>query len=229
MGNTALTTNAPPSLAQVLIVDDHPILRHGIAQLITRESDFTVCGEAGSYDEALQMLSSHEVDLMLVDLSLEGQSGLDLIRAVRERKPRVRCLVLTMHDERLHAERALRVGARGYLMKQEATRKIVTALRQVRDGKIYLSEAISSDLLERMASGAATTVSEVQGLTDRELEVLQLIGQGLKTGEIAKALHRSVHTVEAHRASIKRKLGLKNSGELAKAAFSLTTPSGRKT
>jgi DNA-binding NarL/FixJ family response regulator len=212
-----------PATARVLIVDDHPILRHGIAQLITREADFCVCGEAGGYDEALQLLAQQEVDLMLIDLSLEGQSGLDLIRAVRERQPRVRCLVLSMHDERLHAERALRAGARGYLMKQEATRKIVTALRQVRDGRIYLSESIASDLLERMAGGAAPAADASHGLSDRELEVLQLVGQGLKTGEIAKALHRSVHTVEAHRASIKRKLGLKTSGELAKAAFALTT------
>jgi two-component system response regulator NreC len=211
--------------ARVVIVDDHPILRHGIAQLIAREGDFTVCGEAGSYDEALELLASLDVDLMLVDLSLEGQSGLDLIRAVRERQPQIRCLVLSMHDERLHAERALRAGARGYLMKQEATRKIVTALRRVRDGKIWLSDSIASDLLERMASGAPAAVDEVHGLSDRELEVLRLIGQGLKTGDIAKALHRSVHTVEAHRASIKRKLGLKTSGELARAAFALTTPS----
>lgn len=209
--------------AQVLIVDDHPILRHGIAQLITRESDFTVCAEAGNYDEALLLLAQHDVDLMLIDLSLEGQSGLDLIRAVKERKPKVRCLVLSMHDERLHAERALRAGARGYLMKQEATRKIVTALRQVRDGRIYLSDSIASDLLERMASGAAPAVDDIHGLSDRELEVLKLIGQGLKTGDIAKALNRSVHTVETHRASIKRKLSLKTSGELAMAAFSLTT------
>lgn len=207
---------------QVLIVDDHPILRHGIAQLIAREDDFTVCGEAGSHDEAMQRLAQAPVDLMLVDLSLEGPSGLDLIRSARERAPRVKCLVLSMHDERLHAERALRAGARGYLMKQEATRKIVTALRQVRDGRIYLSETIASDLLERMAGGTPTAASDLHGLSDRELEVLQLIGQGLKTGDIAKALHRSVHTVEAHRASIKRKLGLKTPGELAMAAFSLT-------
>jgi two-component system, NarL family, response regulator NreC len=212
----------PETTSQVLIVDDHPILRHGIAQLITRETDFAVCGEAGGHDEALQLLARHAVDLMLVDLSLEGPSGLDLIRAVRERRPGVRCLVLSMHDERLHAERALRAGARGYLMKQEATRKIVTALRQVRDGRIYLSDTIASELLERMASGAPSAVDDLHGLSHRELEVLQLIGQGLKTGEIAKALHRSVHTVEAHRASIKRKLNLKTSGELAKAAFALT-------
>ena len=165
---------------------------------------------------------------MLVDLSLEGQSGLDLIRTVRERQPRVRCLVLSMHDERLHAERALRAGARGYLMKQEATRRIVTALRQVRDGRIYLSESIASDLLERMASGAPPAVDDIHGLTDRELEVLRLIGQGLKTGEIASTLNRSVHTVEAHRASIKRKLSLKTSGELTMAAFSLTNQSTQK-
>lgn len=224
-----MTATAPPDTpARILIVDDHPILRHGIAQLITREGDFDVRGEAGSHDEALELLARQEFDLMLVDLSLEGPSGLDLIRVVRERHPRVRCLVLSMHDERLHAERALRAGARGYLMKQEATRKIVAALRRVRDGRIYLSEAIASDLLERMAGGAPAAADDLQGLSDRELEVLRLIGQGLKTGEIAKALSRSVHTVEAHRASIKRKLNLKTSGELAMAAFSLTARSLRQ-
>lgn len=215
----------PLAASQVLLVDDHPILRHGIAQLIGREQDFVVCGEAGGVDEALALLTDRPVDIMVVDLSLESRSGLDLIRAARAHHPLVRSLVLSMHDERLHAERALRAGARGYVMKQEATRKIVTALRSLRAGNIYLSEAIATDLLERVATGApasaAGAVSEVRGLSDRELEVLRLIARGLKTGEIARTLNRSVHTVEAHRASIKRKLGLKNAGELAKAAFAL--------
>ena len=217
----------PPAPSQVLLVDDHPILRHGIAQLIGREQDFVVCGEAGGVDEALSLLADQPVDIMVVDLSLDNRSGLDLIRAARANHPQVQSLVLSMHDERLHAERALRAGARGYVMKQEATRKIVTALRSVRSGNIYLSDTIATDLLERLATGAAaggnTAHSEVRGLSDRELEVLRLIARGLKTGEIARTLHRSVHTIEAHRASIKRKLGLKTSGELSRAAFALAS------
>ena len=219
--------------SRVLIVDDHPILRHGIAQLVQRESDLDPCAEAGSVDEALAILASQEIDLMVVDLSLDDRSGMDLIRLATERHPNVRCLVLSMHDEKLHAERALRAGARGYLMKHEATRKIVAALRCVRDGRIYLSDAATSLMLERLA-GAPTTdataeqpvaASPVNTLSDREMEVFQLIGRGLKTGDIARSLHRSVHTIEAHRASIKRKLGLKTSGELAHAAYELTSRS----
>lgn len=225
-----MTDPAPPATAiapaQVLIVDDHPILRHGIARLVEREGDFAVCAEAGSIGEALEVLQHHPVDLVIVDLSLEDQSGMDLIRTLRTRHPRARCLVLSMHDERLHAERALRAGARGYVMKQEATRKIVTALRCIHAGRIYLGEAIASDILSRLAGLPAAgepqeDAASVAALSDRELEVLRLIGRGLKTGEIARSLHRSVHTVEAHRANIKRKLGLKTSGDLARAAFTL--------
>lgn len=220
-----MTAAATP--ARVLIVDDHPILRHGIRQLVERESDFTVCGEAGSVAEALALLGTPGAELMVVDLSLERESGLDLIRSARERFPQLRCLVLSMHDERLHAERALRAGARGYVMKQEATRRFVAALRAVRDGGIYLSDGITSELLGRLADPAAaagkSAAPPAQGLSDRELQVLQLIAQGMKTGEIARSLHRSVHTIEAHRASIKRKLGLKNAGELAQAAFALAS------
>lgn len=223
---TAPTAADAAARSRVLIVDDHPILRHGIAQLVQRESDFGPCDEAGDGDEALALLERAPVDLAVVDLSLGQDSGLALIRSASERHPRLRCLVLSMHDERLHAERALRAGARGYVMKHEATKKIVTALRSVREGRIYLSEAVASQLLERLAAGSAAApaapASPFAALSDRELEVLRLIGQGRKTGEIARQLHRSVHTVEAHRANIKRKLGLQNAGELAQAAFELT-------
>src|SRR4051812_8142638 len=180
-GELAMT--ALPS--QVLIVDDHPILRHGIAQLVQREGDLQPCAEAGSIEEALDVLATRHVDLVIVDLSLNDRSGMDLLRTAKERHPNVRCLVLSMHDEKLHAERALRAGARGYVMKQEATKKIVTALRCVRDGRIYLSEAIASQLLERLASPSATaaTTSPWATLSDRELEVLRLIGLGHKTGD----------------------------------------------
>lgn len=221
--------------SQVLIVDDHPILRHGIAQLVQREADLQPCAEAGSIEEALAVLAAQRVDLAIVDLSLEDRSGMELLRTVRERHPGVRCLVLSMHDEKLHAERALRAGARGYVMKQEATKKIVAALRCVREGRIYLGEAIASQLLERLAAGPAAATADaseapgtadtpIAGLSERELEVLRLIGRGQKTGDIARTLHRSVHTIEAHRSNLKRKLGLKTAGELARAAFQLVEP-----
>ena len=216
--------------SKVLIVDDHPILRHGIAQMVAREDDMLVCGEAGSVPEALAFIASNPVDLAIVDLSLDDRSGMELIRTVRQRYPQVRCLVLSMHDENLHAERALRAGASGYVMKQEATRKIIAALRRVRDGHIYLSDALGSQLLQRLAGTPATPatatgapVQPLLALSDRELEVLRLIGKGMKTGDIARTLNRSVHTVEAHRANIKRKLALKTAGELAQYAFGLDT------
>ncbi len=218
---------------RVLIVDDHPILRHGIAQLVSREADFETCSEAGTVEEALAVLADQPADVAIVDLSLEDQSGLELIRRTRASHPALQCLVLSMHDERLHAERALRAGARGYLMKQEATRKIVAALRQVRAGRIYLSDAVSSDILGRLAGGMPAPQTRdadeaaVGGLSDREMEVLRLIGRGMKTGEIARSLNRSVHTVEAHRANIKRKLGLRTAGDLSRAAFGLSGVGGR--
>ena len=215
------------SPSRVLLVDDHPILRHGIAQLIERDPDLAVCGEAGCVDEALRHLAELQVDIMVVDLSLENRSGLELIKAARASHPQVKSLVLSMHDERLYAERALRAGARGYVMKQEATRKIVAALRSVRAGNIYLSEVLATEMLERVASHATSAPdagsAQLTGLSDRELEVLRLIARGLKTGEIASTLHRSTHTIETHRASIKRKLGLRTSGELSKAAFTLNS------
>ncbi len=216
----------PTACSKVLIVDDHPILRHGIAEMVAREDDMEVCGEAGSVPEALAFIAANAVDLAIVDLSLDDRSGMELIRTVRQRYPQVRCLVLSMHDENLHAERALRAGASGYVMKQEATRKIIAALRRVRDGHIYLSDALGSQLLQRLAGGVATPsasapAQQLSALSDRELEVLRLIGKGMKTGDIARTLNRSVHTVEAHRANIKRKLALKSAGELAQYAFGL--------
>jgi len=228
---TALAAAPGAAPTRVLIVDDHPILRHGIAQLVAREPDFAVTGEAGSVAEALAVLAGEGADLMVVDLSLERESGLALIRRAKELHPGVRTLVLSMHDERLHAERAIRAGARGYVMKQEATRRFVAALRAVRGGAIYLSETMTTELLGRLTEpGAARPAdtaapAEAPRLSDRELQVLQLIAQGLKTGEIARALNRSVHTVEAHRASIKRKLGLRSAGELTKAAFEIAAQS----
>lgn len=213
--------------ASVLIVDDHPILRDGIAQLIDREPDLETCAQAGGVDEALAVLASSTVQLAVVDLSLSGRSGFDLLRAVRQQYASVRSLVVSMHEESLYAERALRAGARGYIMKQEAPRKIVTALRTVRDGGIYLSDAMRSRLLERLVEPAPDAAgSPFKGLTDRELEVLRLVGRGMKSGDIARTLMRSVNTVEAHRANIKRKLGLSSAAELARYAYSLGEGTG---
>lgn len=219
-----------PEATRVLVVDDHPILRHGIAELVNREPDLRVDAEAGSTEEALAVFASRPIDLAIVDISLEGLSGLELLKTVRHRHPAVRALVLSMHDETVYAERALRVGARGYIMKQEATKQIVPALRQIRSGDIYLSERMRQRLLAQWAepAGARPEVagSPLERLTDRELEVLRLIAKGLKTGEVAQHLHRSVNTIEAHRASLKRKLGVSTGAELARLAFRLidTTP-----
>jgi two-component system, NarL family, response regulator NreC len=205
---------------QVMIIDDHPILRQGIAQLVDREPDLHACAEASGAQEALAVLAAQRVDLAIVDLSLEGLSGIELIKTMRLRYPQVQCLVLSMHDETLHAERALRAGARGYVMKQEATKKIVGALRQVKAGHIYLSERMNNRMLARLTDGSAgEPASVLSGLTDRELEVFRMIGQGLKSGQIARTIKRSVHTVEAHRANIKRKLNVSSAAELAKLAF----------
>lgn len=215
---------------RILVVDDHPILRHGIAELINREPDLVVAAEAGSMEEALAVLASRPIDLAVVDISLEGLSGLELLKELRLRHPSVRALVLSMHDEAVYAERVLRVGARGYIMKQEATKKIVPALREIRDGAIHLSERMRQRLLSRFVEPeAARDASPLSRLSDRELEVFRLIGKGMKTGDIARHLHRSVNTIEAHRASLKRKLAVTTGPELARLAFTLleaTPPDG---
>ena len=207
-------------MRRILVVDDHPLLRHGIVQLIGLEGDMEVVGEAGSVEQALRALAGGPVDLALVDLTLEGLSGIELLKTIRLRHPATRTLVVSMHDELLYAERALRAGARGYLMKHEAPKRIVAAIREALAGSIVLSEAMRSRLLERFAkSPDAAPGTPLQALSDREFEVFTLIGKGLKKSEIAQRIQRSVNTVEAHRASIKRKLNLKSAAELARAAF----------
>jgi two-component system, NarL family, response regulator NreC len=204
----------------VMVVDDHPILREGIAQLVNREPDLHACAEAGSVDEALAALNARRIDLAIVDLSLHGRSGLELLKSMRTNHPDTRAVVVSMHDENLYAERALRAGARGYVMKQEAPRKIVSALRAVRDGALYVSDSLRARLLERLVVASPDAKpSPLSTLTDRELEVLRLVGRGLKSGDIARTLKRSVNTVEAHRANIKRKLGLGSAAELARYAY----------
>ncbi|MCX5682235.1 MAG: response regulator transcription factor [Planctomycetota bacterium] len=203
---------------KVLIVDDHPIVREGLAHRINRQPDLVVCAEAASVPEALKAISACVPDLAVVDLSLDGRSGLELIRDIKDRYPKVIVLVLSIHDEPGYAKRSLQAGARGYVMKHEATDNVILAIRRVLGGDIYLSDRLASKLLSAVAAGGAEA-SPVEGLSDREVEVLELIGKGVATREIAERLHVSVKTVEAHRANIKEKLRLEGATELAHYAF----------
>jgi DNA-binding NarL/FixJ family response regulator len=206
------------SKIRVLIVDDHPIVRQGIAQLINQEADLTTCCEAGSAQEALDLVDKDAPDILLVDISLDGVSGIELVKMLKSRYPKIPALVISMHDESLYAERALRAGARGYIMKQEATEKMLTAIRQVLRGDIYLSEGMQGKILQRVLAGNDSGLSPIDLLSDRELEVFRLIGHGYATSDIARELNRSVKTVETHRAHLKDKLGLKNAAELTRYA-----------
>lgn len=212
--------SAAATVTAVVIVDDHPILRHGLAELINREPDIQVSGEADSAELALELLTKTPCDVVIVDISLPGISGIELVRTLKERHPDVRSLVMSMHDESLYAERALRAGAHGYIMKQEATRQIIAAIRRIREDEIYVSDKMQTRILGRLVNAQRETDdSPLSLLSDRELEVFRLIGRGLKKGEIARQIKRSVHTVEAHRANIKRKLKIKTAAELSRLAF----------
>jgi DNA-binding NarL/FixJ family response regulator len=205
---------------RVLIVDDHPVVRQGLAQLVNQESDLMVCGIAGNALQALELVTSSQPDVVIVDLALEGHSGLELVKDLRARFPKLPVLVLSMHEESLYAERALRAGARGYIMKEEPTDRVMQALRRLLTGDIYLSDRMAGRLLQKMVSGRGDAQgSLVEQLTDRELEVFQLIGRGLGTRDIAEQLHLSVKTIETHRENIKRKLSLDSAVELHQHAF----------
>ncbi|HOS39297.1 MAG TPA: response regulator [Spirochaetota bacterium] len=207
----------------VLIVDDHPIVRQGLLQIINREPDLVVCGEARGADEALRFVSNTLPDIAVVDISLEGSSGIDLTRALRERYPELPVLVLSIHDEAIYAERALRAGARGYVMKQEAPGRVVGAIRTVLEGRQYLSEAMKETIMRKVSPDAAAPgASPEETLSDRELEVFQLIGQGLANRAIADRLRVSIKTVENLRERIKTKLGIATSSELVPFAIQWT-------
>lgn len=195
------------------------MLRHGLVQLINDEADLTVCGEAQDAAEALNCIATAKPDLVLMDISLPGRNGLELIKDLQSLHPELPVLVLSMHDESLYVERVLRAGGRGYVMKQEGGKKIMQAIRQVLSGQIYVSEKMSAKILE-IYSGrrAGAADSPVELLTDREFEVFQLVGQGRSTREIATDLHLSVKTVEVHRLNIKEKLKLQTAPELIRYA-----------
>jgi DNA-binding NarL/FixJ family response regulator len=205
--------------SKILIVDDHPIVRKGLSQLINQEPDLVVSGEAANAENALEFLKKSKPDLAIVDISLQGIDGIELIKKIKVRHHELPVLVVSMHDESLFAERALRVGAKGYVMKQEAIERMMEAIRKVLKGELYVSERVSENIVRRFIDGKAEGMqSPMDVLSDRELEVFQLIGQGLATRAIAEELHVSIKTVESYRANIKEKLKLKNGIELLKHA-----------
>jgi DNA-binding NarL/FixJ family response regulator len=204
--------------ARVLIVDDHPIVRQGLAQLLEQEEDLIVCGEASSARSALEAIERLQPSIVIVDILLKDVNGIELIKMIKSRFGKIPVLVMSMHDESLYAERSLRAGARGYIMKEEATDKMLTAVRKVMTGGIYLSERMVSRILHRLAEGKDEAESPLDRLSDRELEVFQLIGEGSPTRQIAERLNVSIKTVESYRAHIKEKLELTSSTELVKQA-----------
>ncbi len=210
-------------IINIMIVDDHPLVRSGLRQLIETELDLRVCCEAASMVEAQQVFSNHSPDLAIIDLSLPDGSGLDLIKHILARQPDMKTLVSSMYDEDLFAVRALRAGARGYINKQEAGEQVIAAIRQVLTGELYLSSRMTEHLIVNTAhSTDDQKYSPAQTLSNRELEVFELTGHGLTTSDIAERLHLSVKTIESHRANIKTKLRLNSAGELIRCAVQWT-------
>lgn len=226
-----MTSKKSPARAKtrVLIVDDHPMMRQGLVQLISNEPDLEVCGEAENGRLAMALIDQTKPGLLLLDISLPDKNGLEIIKDVRSLHENLPVLVISMHDEALYAERILRAGGRGYIMKQEGGKKLMDAIRQVLAGKIYVSEKMSSRILESISGRTSETgPTLVKTLSDREFEVMELIGLGRGTREIADQLHLSVKTVEVHRANIKRKLGLKTAPELMRYAVQWVESQGGK-
>jgi len=218
-----------PARKRLLIVDDHPMMRTGLAQLINSEDDLKVCAEADNAGQAIAAAAKHKFDLALVDISLPDKNGLELIKDLRTLNPELPILVVSMHDEMIYAERVLRAGARGYIMKQEGGQKFLQAIRRVLAGQIFVSEKMSARVLESLSGNVTeSTASPVRRLSDREFEVFQLISQGLGTSDIATRLHLSVKTVEVHRANIKQKLNLTTATELVRYAVRWSDAQGQK-
>jgi DNA-binding NarL/FixJ family response regulator len=206
---------------RILLVDDHPLVRERLAEVINREADLMVCGEAEDHSGALDVVERLRPNLVIVDLSLKNSDGLDLIKDIHSRWPSVRMLVLSVHDESLYAERVLRAGAQGYICKQEATRKVMVAIRRVLAGDIYLSERSAAQRIRRLTAPAtAAAASPIELLANRELQVFELTGQGLNIRKIATRLHIAPNTVETYRARIREKLKVKDGSELLQLAIS---------
>ena len=205
---------------KILIVDDHPIVRDGLIRLIHEEQSLTVCGQAEDAHQALKAISESRPDMAIVDITLKNSDGIDLMKSIRSQYPKLPVLILSMHDETLYAERALRAGAMGYIMKQEASEKLMEAVHEILSGQIYCSDNISRRVMRKFARGKADIKdSPIDSLSDRELQVFRLIGCGYRTSEIAKKLYLSVKTIETYRTHIKEKLNLANSAELLRYAI----------
>lgn len=205
------------------MVEDHPIFRMGMCELINQEKDLTVCGSAEDVVEAMHLVELKNPDLVIVDLSLKSSNGMTLIREMNKHYQKIPVLVLSMHEESLHAKRCLLAGAKGYLMKHETKDSIITAIRRIFAGKKYISQRVMDTLLDKLGEEESETgqKSPIHGLTDRELEIFQMIGKGFSSGQIAEQLNLSVKTISAHRERIKQKLGAKTSGELVRYAVLL--------
>ena len=211
--------------AKAIIVDDHAIVRQGMAMLINRELDMEACCQADKIEGAVEANRACHHDIAIVDMSLEGASGLELVRRLQFEFPELPVLMVSMHDEAIYAESALKAGARGYVMKQAATDTLLLAMRQILQGEMYVSDQLRSQMLKK-AVGRDKNVSPIGALSPSELEVLHLIGKGMGTAEIAQQLSRSVKTIESHKANIKRKLGLDNSNQLALFAVKFVASGG---
>jgi DNA-binding NarL/FixJ family response regulator len=212
----------PRDKKRVFLVDDHPAMRQGLKQLIEQEAGLTVCGQAGDIPSALEGIKKTKPDIAIVDLTLKDASGLDLVKDLKVHCPALPVLILSMHNEVFYAERAIRAGAHGYIMKEATTESIIEAIRRVLAGDVYLSAGVSSRILKNMAGGSKSKEGSVDNLSDRELEVFRLLGQGLTTRGIAERLNLSVKTVESYREHIKIKLHLDNAAKLVQAAVEWT-------
>jgi DNA-binding NarL/FixJ family response regulator len=213
------TSTSKKPMNRIVLIDDHPIMRHGLAQLIRAEDGLDVIGEAGSAREGLELVGRLKPDLVVIDLTLPDKNGLELVKDIRAAHPATLCLVLSMHEETLYGERALRAGARGYVMKEAAADHLITAIHKIIGGGLYVSESLNARMLEQVTGSARSKATGMDALTDRELEILALIGKGVATKNIAAQLSISARTVEAHRAHIKDKLGMTDGAALVRCAM----------
>jgi len=208
------------SKARIYLVDDHPLVRESLTNLIDQQSDMVVCGEAEDAAQAVRDIAARQPDVAIMDISLKSSSGLELIKLVKAKLPRIGIIVLSMHDEKLYAERCIRAGARGYVMKGESTKRIIAAIRQVLEGKLCLSGQIAASFAEKFVGKSAPGgETPLEDLSDRELEVFNLLGRGLETRQVADSLNVSIKTVQAYCARIKQKLRLSTATELLREAI----------
>jgi len=215
-----MTAVAEKQKRKVFLVDDHPLVREWLTNLINQQPDLVVCGETESAPQALQAIAQARPDVAIVDISLKDSSGIELIKSLKQSQPAVAVLVLSMHDESLYAERALRAGAKGYIMKRETTKKVIDAIRRVLEGKLYISNIVAEAITARSVTGKVpASQTPIEQLSDRELEVFEMLGQGLGTRQIAETLRVSIKTVQVYCARMKEKMNLGSGTELLREAF----------